>query len=220
MSTSLSTGAVRIALLLLVVTASANAQGSPATFRGTGSYAEIRRQCDEYYNPHFEVRTLADVPLSLLITEIKGKRSVGPAAGLDAAGLWFTPLRPKCTGGHTTTSGAAVTDDESADRTFLAPRTGQQLSAVLTLNASYTVFPVDFRVGDNTTPSDDDQIIKEAKLGAYFSAGFGLLYDVRWITRQTKGNRFAIGLIGRAGYFTGTEDAVISVGPLLSISFF
>lgn len=211
-------------LFALAKEASAQAQSQQETYSNQGTSEKVRDECREYFNPRFEVRTIADVPLTLLVTKLNDKTTVGPAAGLDALGLWWNISRPQC---------SEVPTKDPKLRSFAKPKFGGLFSAFLTLNASYTVLSLNDSVKIVTEIPDPSRpgktlrgtgakLVERAKPGGYFSLGLGLLYDARWLTRGSKGNRFAIGAMIRYGYFSGrvADKGVFSYGPLLNLSIY
>jgi hypothetical protein len=225
--------------LALILTAGIGSQAltqtvpaSPATYGYTGTFREGAKECADYFHPRTEVRALSDVPLTLLVTEIGDETTVGPAAGLDVLGFWVNVIRPSCKGGSRTewdtNTGASVSvpDSRSKYRTYEENRAGTNVAVFATANAAYTIFAVDreLRIVDPNNPTDPDKAtteeLSEAKVGAYLSGGVGVLVDWRWITRGSKGNRLALGVFARHGWFSGTNEFITSYGPILNISIF
>lgn len=225
---------VATGIALNLISMRAYGQNDPDTriYYHNGTYEDGAKRCADHFYPRTEVRALSDIPLTLLITEINDETTVGPAAGLDVLGFWLNAIRPSCRdGGRTeysasTQSEVAVPDSRVSYRRFTENRTGTNVAIFATANAAYTIFAVDreLRILDPNNPTDPSKAtteqLSEAKAGAYLSGGIGLLADWRWITRGTKGNRIALGVFARYGWFTGTEEAIVSYGPILNLSIF
>jgi hypothetical protein len=220
---SAKTYLILVGALFLIVDNALAQTSQPEMYSNKGTHEKVCAECRNFFYPRFEVRKLSDVPLTLLISRIDNKTTVGPAAGLDALGLWWNISRPNCV--DDMDNPAHNVDDY---RHFHKP-TGLQLSAFLTANASYTVLSVndsvkvDAKIPDPSQPGQSltgtgTKEVETAKSGAYLSIGLGLLCDVRWLTSGVKRNRFAIGAMARYGWFAGTDKGVFSIGPLLNIS--
>jgi len=173
-----------------------------------GTYQEVLTASINHFYPKTEVRSLKDIPITVFITKIDNKTSVGPAAGLDVYGVWFNLKRPKSSLDH---------QDATSTYKQFTKGTGTLLSIFGTGNVAYTVFPFKDFLRDSAGTSE----VTTAKVGAYLSLGGGFLADFRWLTSGSQKNRVALGFLVRYGYFAANNEKakwLWTFGPVFNIS--
>jgi hypothetical protein len=201
---------ILIACLSVLRSGSARADGSEGARLVVDpglSNDELIQRCNDRYFPDFENRYISDAPIKAMIAWMDGKRTVGPAAGLDVIGVWWTPLRQTCS--------------VNAPGQAQAPEYGQALHFVLAANVTLANLATDqtLMVVDPMSGSTTQQTLSESNLGLLLGGTLGVYYDLNFF-RGGHGNRIQLaGLLGFGRFFGQHNDGnTTSIGLGLIIS--